>query len=157
MRKAKITDVPSITEIIEGAKLTLREIGSPQWQADYPNEETILDDIERGYGWVEERDGQVVAYLAAVTDGDPNYYFIEGHWLPSDWKYTAIHRVAIHRDYLGQGVASTMFDALDFGELRIDTHALNLPMRRLIEKSGFSYRGVIYVADGTPRMAYQKI
>lgn len=30
-------------------------------------------------------------------------------------------------------------------------------MRRLIEKAGFSYCGVIVLADGSERLAYQKI
>ena len=36
----------------------------------------------------------------------------------------------------------------------MDTHADNAPMRHLLEKSGFSHRGTIYVEDGTPRLAF---
>ena len=43
------------------------------------------------------------------------------------------------------------------GNLRIDTHRDNRIMRRLIEKAGFSYCGVIVLADGSERLAYQKI
>ena len=43
------------------------------------------------------------------------------------------------------------------GNLRIDTHRDNRIMRRLIEKSGFTYCGVIVLADGSERLAYQKI
>ena len=41
--------------------------------------------------------------------------------------------------------------------LRADTHAANLTMRHCMERAGFVYCGVIYVADGTPRVAYEKV
>ena len=41
--------------------------------------------------------------------------------------------------------------------LRIDTHRDNISMRRFIEKSSFDFCGVIYVEDGTPRVAFEKI
>ena len=41
------------------------------------------------------------------------------------------------------------------GNIRVDTHARNLPMRAKIEARGFVRCGIIHVADGTPRIAYQ--
>ena len=41
--------------------------------------------------------------------------------------------------------------------LRVDTHADNLPMQRLLGKLGFTQRGIIYVReDHDPRLAYDK-
>ena len=39
----------------------------------------------------------------------------------------------------------------------LDTHEANGPMRHKLEKNGFTYCGIIYVEDGTPRRAYQKV
>ena len=41
--------------------------------------------------------------------------------------------------------------------LRIDTHADNRVMQRLAERCGFRRCGIVYVANGTPRIAYQRI
>ena len=41
--------------------------------------------------------------------------------------------------------------------LRADTHEANRPMRRCLERAGFVYTGVITVADGTPRRAYERV
>jgi hypothetical protein len=30
-------------------------------------------------------------------------------------------------------------------------------MQHVVEKHGFSRRGIIYIADGTPRIAYERI
>lgn len=40
--------------------------------------------------------------------------------------------------------------------LRIDTHMDNKIMQHLIIKNGFTKCGTIYVADGSPRIAYEK-
>ena len=40
-------------------------------------------------------------------------------------------------------------------EIRMDTHEKNLSMQQACERLGFQRCGVIYVADGTPRIAYQ--
>ncbi len=39
--------------------------------------------------------------------------------------------------------------------IRIDTHRDNAIMRHLLEKHGFQECGIIYVEDGSPRIAYQ--
>ena len=41
--------------------------------------------------------------------------------------------------------------------VRADTHEANRPMRRCLERAGFVYTGVITVADGTPRRAYERV
>ena len=41
--------------------------------------------------------------------------------------------------------------------LRIDTNEDNRVMQRTVEKAGFTRRGIIYIADGTPRIAYDLI
>jgi RimJ/RimL family protein N-acetyltransferase len=43
------------------------------------------------------------------------------------------------------------------GNMRIDTHSNNLPMRRVLEKNGYQYCGIIYVRDGSERLAFQKL
>ena len=41
------------------------------------------------------------------------------------------------------------------GHLKIDTHADNLVMQNALSKEGFSRRGIIHLADGSPRIAYE--
>jgi hypothetical protein len=40
--------------------------------------------------------------------------------------------------------------------VKIDTHRDNIPMQRALEKKGFSYCGIIHIANGDERIAYQK-
>ena len=41
--------------------------------------------------------------------------------------------------------------------IRIDTHRDNRIMQHNIEKHGFTYCGIIYLANGDERLAYQKL
>ena len=54
------------------------------------------------------------------------------------------------------GIAAAMFafakERID--HLRIDTHQDNLPMQGAIAKAGFKRAGIVYVSDGTPRVAF---
>jgi len=38
----------------------------------------------------------------------------------------------------------------------VDTHRDNRVMQQIITSQGFTYCGIIYVSDGSPRLAYQK-
>ena len=71
--------------------------------------------------------------------------------------YGTIHRLASAGDR--RGVASEVIAwCLEHCEsLRADTHADNKIMQHLLEKNGFVRCGIIHVADGTPRIAYQKL
>ena len=41
--------------------------------------------------------------------------------------------------------------------IRIDTHKDNKIMQGLLERHGFSYCGIIYLLNGAPRLAYQRL
>ena len=52
-------------------------------------------------------------------------------------------------------------NVLDFCEpqtshLRIDTHHANKIMQHVLEKNGFRKCGIIHLANGDPRLAYEK-
>ena len=102
-------------------------------------------------------EGEIAGVFCFFKGTDPTYATIyEGAWL-SDAPYGVMHRVAVAKR--GRGVASACFDyALgQCGNVRIDTHRDNQPMQAALLKNGFAYCGIIYLANGAERMAYQKI
>ncbi|HKM42443.1 MAG TPA: GNAT family N-acetyltransferase [Limnochordia bacterium] len=163
-RKGTFSDVAEIMVIVAQGQEYLRRSGIPQWQDGYPSQELIETDIERGNSYVLVESGHVVATTALEFGGDPNYQIIhEGQWITSD-PYGAIHRIAIDESHKGNGLATVMVEAMeetcrDRGvfSLRVDTHEKNQSMQRMLQKTGFRYCGVIYLADGAPRIAYEKV
>ena len=51
--------------------------------------------------------------------------------------------------------AVKMAKSLNLNSLRIDTHEKNVRMRRFLNKNQFEERGIIYLKDGNPRIAYE--
>ena len=49
------------------------------------------------------------------------------------------------------------FCSRKISHLRIDTHEDNKVMQRAISKNGFQKRGIIYIEDGSPRIAYERV
>lgn len=158
IRKAEKEDIESIQKVLAAAKAFMESTGNySQWNAqDYPGN-SVPGDIEKGTGYVLENAGEIHGYFAFIIGEDPCYRKIEGKWTDDKLPYAAIHRVA--SDGSCHGVLEAI---LDFGfgiinNIRIDTHEDNKPMRYKLEKNGFTYCGTVWMADGTPRRAYQKI
>lgn len=41
--------------------------------------------------------------------------------------------------------------------IKVDTHEDNRSMQRFLQKNGFVYCGVIYLQDGSKRLAFEKL
>jgi maltose O-acetyltransferase len=142
--------------IYESARQFMRSRGNTsQWVNGYPSEELLREDIANGHLFVGcNSTGQILYVFAFIIGDDPTYQKIDGSWL-NDRPYGTIHRLA------SAGLTNGVFQhCLDYcltqiDEIRVDTHADNAPMRNAVERAGFKRCGIIYVADGTPRIAYQ--
>ena len=163
-RKAAESDVIRIMEIIRQAQEYLKNCGINQWQNNYPNADTVLNDISKEYAYVLEKDGMVVGTVAVAFDGERTYDTIyEGEWL-GESQYAVIHRIAVESGQKGSGIASEIIGEIeeiclsrDVHSIRVDTHRGNKPMQKLLLKNGFQYCGIIYLADQSERIAYEKL
>lgn len=145
-------------EIFEQAKGIMRSDGNfGQWTGGYPSVEVLKADMERGSSYVIlDSSSEIVGTFAFIPGIEPTYNYIEGEWL-TDGPYATIHRLASGPE--SHGIARECFDWCwsRVQNLSIDTHADNSIMQHCILKYGFTYCGVIYLANGDPRLAYQKI
>lgn len=159
IQKATVADLDVILNIIEEARSIMRENGNTtQWTNGYPSSETILEDIANDHAFVCIAADEVVGYFCLMLgdNPDPNYTTIEGNWL-NESAYGVIHRLASARTV--KGIAQKAFDYAftKTNNIRVDTLHENIPMQNFLKKNGFTYCGVIYVSDGTPRDAFQKV
>lgn len=163
IRLGTIIDKNSVLSIYEDAKTFIRSYDSPQWQNGYPNLDTFNNDLQNNRLYVYEIDNKVVA-CASFYQYDNDYDQIyEGNWLTSDTKYIAIHTIATLKDYHGQGISNKffnyVFDNFDINSIRIDTHELNIPMIKMLTKSGFHYCGIVYLGNKleNKRLAFERL
>ena len=71
--------------------------------------------------------------------------------------YAVVHRVPTAPDTKGIATFCLNWALEQCGNIRIDTHRDNIVMQHLLDKNGFKYCGIVYVEDGTERIAYQKV
>lgn len=167
LRKAATSDIDTICRIISEAQAQMARLGIDQWQNGYPDRSAIEADILRGVGAVLcTENGEVVAYCAVIFGEEPTYARIDnGKWLTdNDSQYVVVHRLAVADKFKKQGIATDFMRRVErlaiereYDSFRIDTHHDNRYMHSLCTRLGFVRCGVIYVSDGTPRVAYEKV
>ncbi len=159
IREARWEDMAAILKVMDAAKKIMRQSGNMhQWGEGYPSEAVITADMRRNGGFVIEDDGSVVGYFAFLPSPEPTYASIyDGEWIDTGSPYHVIHRIASYPD--AHGIFATIMD-FSFSHdsnIRIDTHRDNHIMQHNLLKHGFTFCGIIYLASGDERLAYQKL
>ena len=156
IRKAVAGDLSKIMSIYKISQDFMIESGNPnQWGHFYPSEDLIRQDIKKEVCHVISDDEDIHAVFALFNGSEPTYEYIEnGEWLDDD-EYVTVHRIASDGKLRGIFKFTIDYCKSISDNIRIDTHNNNLIMQKQIEKNGFEKCGTIYVADGSPRIAYQ--
>lgn len=162
IRKSTASDLLQIMKIIHQAQQYFGSQGIDQWQNGYPNEHSILHDIETGSSYVFIEDDRILATFCLSFDGEETYERIyEGQWL-SNAPYGVIHRIAVEAHQKGRGIAAQILSYAqtsckehEVASMKIDTHQDNHSMQKMLGKNGFQYCGIIYLKDGSKRVAYE--
>ena len=157
IQRARAEQLPEILKIYEFARAFMAETGNPnQWGKTNPPRETLEKDIAQGKLFLVKCGDSICGVFFFSVGEDPTYKRIyDGQWI-SDAPYGTIHRVASNGTG-GVFRACVEFCLTQCAHLRIDTHRDNRIMQHVIEKAGFHRCGIIYIADGTPRIAYERI
>lgn len=158
IRPTELADLPQVMQIFDKARLWMAHNGNPnQWIAGYPNEEAVVKDMDREASFVcETEDGEVVGVFCFLIGHDPTYDLIEGgEWINND-TYGTLHRLASSGKVKGLGDKVIEWCWNRHQNMRADTHHDNTIMQDLLKRNGFKECGIIYVANGTPRLAYQR-
>lgn len=167
IRKTTTADEEALEALFCEARATIAQLGIDQWQNGYPSLAVIRNDSALARSYAVTDGEQLIGTFVLIEDGEPTYDTIYG----GDWKtgndnnsYLAIHRVAVSVRMRGKGISTAILNyaerrarALGRVSLRIDTHEGNVVMRRMLEKHGFLFCGVIYLENGDPRVAYEKV
>ena len=155
IRKANKNDIPTLLKIYDQAHQIMIDSGNPtQWPSYYPGLPDIEEDMENDVLYVYEHEGKVIGVFAFIIGIEPTYSYIEGKW-DNDYPYGFIHRIAALPNDINFGDKAIEYCKSKIGHLRVDTHHDNVIMKHLLEKNGFSYKGVIYVHNHSPRDAYE--
>lgn len=154
IEKAKSGDLSRILEIYADARGFMARTGNPnQWGNSHPPAAQLEKDIQQGRLHVCKSGEEIHGVFYFCVEDDPTYGEIYGGCWHSDKPYGVIHRIA------SDGAGGILNAAVEYGKqqidyLRIDTHEDNRVMQHAVQKLGFRRCGLIYIADGSPRIAY---
>ncbi|MBD9207312.1 MAG: N-acetyltransferase [Clostridiales bacterium] len=158
VRRATESDLPRALAIYDSARRFMRANGNTvQWLNGYPSEVLLRQDTARGDLYVMEDGGVIYGVFAFIIGDDPTYQTIHGacRRCPAGAACRRAYRCpATRRGVLAEAVDWAL---TRLPHLRADTHEANVTMQRCLERAGFVRCGVIHVADGTPRLAYERI
>lgn len=156
IEQARPEDLDRLLELYAGARAYMRRSGNPnQWGEDYPARKILEQDLGRGNLYVIRRKGTICGAFVLALGEDPTYGRIDqGAWLRSG-PYGTIHRLTGAEGERGIFAECLAFCRRRCPDLRADTHRDNHKMQQLLEQNGFRRCGIIYVRDGSPRIAYQ--
>lgn len=158
-------DIDRVMVIIGEARQSMGKLGIDQWQYGYPSRDIIKDDVDNGISYVVKGEGgEIIATFCLKEDKEPTYNTIyEGEWINKGDSF-ALHRIAICNNQRGKGVADEIITFIadkcrtnSVASVKVDTHKGNIPMRKMLERNGFKYCGIIYLTTGEERVAYEKV
>lgn len=153
---AKFSQIEQILTLTKACGKKMNAEGIFQWNETYPDVEVFKKDIERGelYVFISDtmavgRQEDIVGCIVISTKMDEEYKTV--NWLSQNSDHYYIHRLAVHPNYQGIGIARKL---MDFAEdlaiqnnkvsIRLDAFSQNLRNQKFYKARGYQRLGSIY-------------
>lgn len=148
MRLARVEDLSRLLAIKTDAVAYMHAHGNDQWDADYPDEASFRQGIEKAYIHVLEIDDKVEGMIGIMDYSDEEYGQVT--W-SSEGKEISIHRVALSVDVLGKGYGRYLLNygikvakERNIAIIKLDTYSKNKSAQKLFVAMGFHFVGDIH-------------
>lgn len=150
IRLAKSTEIEEILQLTKACAAHMISQKIYQWNEHYPSKAAFSKDIERDELYVFQHEDKIVGTIVISTLMDDEY--IDINWLtPKNSKNIYIHRLAVHPEMQGQGIAQQMMafaerhaEENNYDSVRLDTFSQNTRNQRFYKKRGYEQLGNIY-------------
>ncbi len=168
IRHGEEKDISAANNILTLAKLYFKENKIDQWQDanGYPNEIDLNEDMKNNAWYVVQINDDIVASFMSDVIIDDTYIkkAVKGDWLTSGTKYGVLHRIAMHPEFKGRGIAGKIVEFAktisiekNAVSLRSDTHEDNISMQNMLIKNNFVKCGEIILPSGAPRIIFENV
>lgn len=149
IRKATIEDIDSILSLTKACAEDMVRKGIYQWNDAYPSREAFTKDVARDELYVLTEHSKVIACIVISTIIDDVYRPVT--WLSETDANIYIHRLAVHPDHQGKGLAQKLMThaenyarSHDFKSIRLDTFSKNKRNQRFYKQRGYTQLETIY-------------
>ena len=156
IRHSTEADIEAIMQMYDHSRNVMRANGNYTQWTGYPTRNDVAADIACGASHILEEHGSPIGTFAVVPGVEPTYGVIaHGRWIDDTTPYATVHRLAAMPNTRGIADIAFAYAKESYAHLRADTHADNAAMRHILDKHGFVYCGIVFMDDGSPRVAYE--
>lgn len=149
IRKATKTDIDSILNLTKACAKNMISKGIFQWNEYYPHRNAFENDVKLGELFLFENENTILGCIVISTLMDAEYIPVE--WMTANNNNIYIHRLAVHPDHQGKGLAQKLMDFAEtfaktqhFISIRLDTFSQNKRNQKFYELRGYKRLGTIY-------------
>ena len=149
IRKAKKKEIQEVLNITRACAKQMISEKIFQWNENYPSLDAFNNDLKRNELFVLISEKTVIGCITITSKIDKEYLPIK--WLTPNKKNLYIHRLAIHPNFQGKGLARELMDFAenfatenDYSSIRLDTFSQNQRNQRFYELRGYKKLGNIY-------------
>lgn len=136
-----------LVSLYERATRSLEIDGIHQWDEQYPDIDTIKNDIASGTAYVCIIDKQIASVFTVNKECDPEY--ADGEWQYPKSSFAVIHRLCVDPACQKEGIgirtmlaAESLIQDMNFECVRLDAFSQNPAALRLYDKLCYSEVGI---------------
>ncbi|MBP1614760.1 MAG: acetyltransferase [Bacteroidetes bacterium] len=153
LQPIQIDYVEQIMQMVRAVTLRMNSQGIYQWDEVYPDEETIINDLEKGFGYGYFEEDRLCAYLAVNEYCDSEYDAVD--WEVREGEFLILHRLLVNPEQQGKGIAKKLLAFVEdyalqagYATIRLDAFATNSSALALYEGRGYRRRGIVSFRKG---------
>ena len=142
VRKANIKDIDTVLEIFKKVIDGMVAKGIFQWDALYPDEKILNEDIENSQMFLGEIDGKIASVFVLNQECDEDYK--NGNWRYQGSSFAVIHRFCVNVNSQNMGIGSKTMKIIEemsknnnIETIRLDTFSLNPFSLKMYKKLGY--------------------
>jgi ribosomal protein S18 acetylase RimI-like enzyme len=147
----KPEEVQEILELTKACGAHMRDNGIDQWDENYPDIDSLKHDLETQTLFT-YRDESLIKGIVVLNESQDEEY-AQINWSTSDTdKNLVVHRLAVHPDFQGQGIARKLMDFAEqfakskqYDAIRLDTFSQNPRNQKFYKNRGYTELGSVYL------------
>jgi ribosomal protein S18 acetylase RimI-like enzyme len=145
-RKAEITDLDAVFELVASAVEEMERNDIHQWDSIYPTEADLRADIESGTLTIGVTDDDIAVIYVINKNFDEQYK--NGNWQYPDSDFRIIHRLCVSPEYQHKGIAAKSLSHIEnelrssgADSIRLDVFTENPYALKLYKNAGYKEVG----------------
>lgn len=152
IKPTDITNLSQTLKVLEEVKQYMLSQGIDQWDEEYPNQDTIINDIQNKQAYIYTENEQVLAYMVLNEEYDVEYDDL--NWT-TPTPFIVIHRLFVKPTAQGKGISSQMIQYAEeyaqtnkYASIRFDAYSLNNTANAVYTKKGYALVGTVQFRKG---------